>query len=59
MFIHIPVLFDYGLLRYPKSTLANLLSDFQPTALENRVVAVSPPLKQINLTLLEVWSFLC
>lgn len=46
MFIHTRVLLKYGLLSYPKSTLANTLSNFQLVALKNRVVTVSPLLKK-------------
>lgn len=46
MLIHTQVLFKHGLLSYPKSTLANMLSGFQLIALKNRVVAVSPPLNK-------------
>lgn len=46
MLIHTRVLLKYGLLSYPKSTLANTLSNFQLVALKNRVVAVSPLLKK-------------
>lgn len=56
MFIHTQMLFKYGMLSYPKNTLANILQHFQLIALSGGCFA---PVKQVNITLLEVWSLLC